>query len=124
MFGKGLQADSGTHAGGGVAVLQRDRHAVERADGLAARHRHVGSPRSGAGGFLVEGDDGVEERIDQRNAGKLRLHRLDGAGLSVADRRRQFTGGQEGGVRVGYGRVPHSGGSKGVGKNRLRGRVF
>ncbi|WP_347567160.1 hypothetical protein [Mesorhizobium sp. WSM4904] len=85
-------------------------HTGQRANDFAARDRQVGSLRSRAGVLLVEGNDGVEERIDQRDAGKLRLHRLDGADASLADRRRQLRSGKEGGVGVDHDCVPSCGG--------------
>ena len=70
--------------------LDRDRHAVQGADGGAGGQRAVGRSRSGQRLLRQHLDQRVDARIHLGNAIKHAARRLDSADLTRADGLRQF----------------------------------
>ena len=71
-----------------VGVLQRDRHAVQRAELVAAGHRGVGGVGRRPGPVGVQGDHGVDRRVDRLDAGELLVEELAARQLALRRWRR------------------------------------
>ena len=69
--------------------LGRDRHAVQRRQGVAARPGGVGGLRGGTSLLLEHAHDGVDRRIDLVQAGQHRIDRVARRGLAGADETRK-----------------------------------
>src|SRR5690349_21396092 len=78
--------DGRTHARRREAVLQREGHAVQRRERLAARLSVVELPRARSRALGVERDDRVELGVARLDACELRLERIARRELAVADR--------------------------------------
>ena len=69
-------AACGAHACGLVGVLDRHRHAVQRADVVAAGQRRVGGVCGAARTVGVERDDGVQRAVECIDAGEVVIQQL------------------------------------------------
>src|SRR5690606_11666590 len=67
------------------AFLERDRHAVQRPPVLAARQRRIRLDRTRPRPLEISDDDGVESRVQLRNAGKIGVDNLDTRDLAGCD---------------------------------------
>ena len=74
-----------SHARGLVGVLDRHRHAVQRADVVAAGQRRVGGVRGSARAVGVERDDGVQRAVERFDAGQVVLQQLAARHVATAD---------------------------------------
>ena len=74
-------------------LLDRDRHAVQRADVAAAGDGAIGGISRGDG-LGQEGDDGVEVAVDGVDASEQGVEDLAAGRLLLADHVRQFEGRQ------------------------------
>lgn len=108
----------GAHTAGEVSVLERDREAVQGRDGGAPDEALVGARGGGECALGIEGDEGVDGRIDLFDAVQMSLDDLPGGEVAAPQ-----PGGEVGGVelvkRVGHedlGRV--QGGEGGGGGER------
>ena len=89
IAGKPGRAAGGCVFGGVEIVLQRQRHAVELAEGRAGRALPVGFAGGGADALGVKRDEGVEIGV-RRGARQQRVGERLGRGFAGADRVRRL----------------------------------
>ena len=90
----GMGAAAGGQARRVREVLDRHRHAVQRADGAAPGERRPGFPRRRAGGVGVQRGEGVETRFERLDAREDGVDDIDRRQFAVADQARQVDGGR------------------------------
>src|SRR4029077_14852316 len=88
------QTRGGGEAGRVEDVLDRERHAVQRAEGVLALVVTVGGARLFERGLGSREDDGVQAWVDRVDVIEVRAHDLDGGQLLVANGARQPTRGR------------------------------
>jgi hypothetical protein len=81
-----------------VAVLERHGHAVQRPQGIAARHGRVGGLRGPARSRGVQRHHRAQRRIVRVDAVEVRLQDFSRAQLAALDRRRDRARGQGAGI--------------------------
>ena len=69
-----------------LRIFDRDRHAVERADALAAHTAFVGESRFGERDVVTADDDRAQRPIDRLDAGDVRGDDLDARRFARGDR--------------------------------------
>ncbi|HZJ67853.1 MAG TPA: hypothetical protein VFD36_30325, partial [Kofleriaceae bacterium] len=75
----------GAHASGLERVLDGHRHAVQRAEVLAASERAVGLGGARPGAAGVDGADGIQRRVVLRDPREVKLDELSGREVARAD---------------------------------------
>ena len=84
-WSQAAQPAGGAHARGLVGVLDRHRHAVQRADVVAAGQRRVGGVGGARAPVGVERDDGVERAVERFDAGQVMIQQLAARQVATAD---------------------------------------
>ena len=91
VFGVGVARVGRADAGGRRQVLDRDRDTAERRISLG----FVGRAGVGERILSAHGDEGIESRIESRDAIEVQLHELEGRDLPRAYQSRLLDGGEE-----------------------------
>ncbi len=90
IVGQRYRAKGGAHAGRVDQILDRERHAVQRSQRIAARHGGFGRARRCPRLLGAHRDKGVEARLALRDAGEDALHYLDRRHRTPCDERGQL----------------------------------
>jgi hypothetical protein len=73
-----LRSVRAAQAGDGLEVLDRHRQPVERRQVVAAHHRGLGGPRRRPRAVHVDGEIGIESRVEPFDPREHGVHDLDG----------------------------------------------
>ncbi len=95
----GGQPARGPHSRRLIGVLDGHRHAVQRADVIAARERRVGGIGGNTRAVGVERDDGVQRAVERFDAGQVVLQQLAARQVATPDGLRQRMCGLQSDVR-------------------------